>query len=95
MISTVYKGREVRIELVSKTDLTESTAEHLRAVVNGVPQFSFDKYTDPHFALREVCRYIDAVDAAAEKQRHRFEADGYVRPSSDFAASWQAQAVVA
>lgn len=90
MLSTVYKGREVRIELVSHTDLTEKTTEHLRSVVNGVQQFTFRKYTDPAFALREVERYIDAVDAATEKQAHRFEADGYLRPSSDFAGSWAA-----
>lgn len=89
MRSTVYKGREVRIELVSRTDLAEKTIEHLRAVVNGARQFSFDKYTDPDFALAEVKRYIDAVDMAAEKQAHRFEADGYLRPTSDFADSWQ------
>jgi hypothetical protein len=89
MKQTVYKGREVRIELVSRTDLTEKTTEHLRAYVNGVGQFSFNKYTDEVHALREVKRYIDAVDAAAEKQRHRYAADGYVKPTSDFADSWQ------
>ncbi len=92
MISTVYKGRTVEIQLVSTTDLTGKVTEHLRAIVNGTPQFSFGKYTPAEFAFGEIKRYIDAVDAQAEKVRHRYEADGYIKPTSDFSPSWHAGA---
>jgi hypothetical protein len=74
MLAENYKGREVRIELVSTTDLTGRVNEHLRAYVNGTGQFSFNKYTDPAFALVEIKRYIDAVDMAAERNAQKVAA---------------------
>ncbi len=90
MLTETYKGREITVELVSTIDATEHVAEYLRTTVNGQPQFSFNKYSPETHALAEIKRYIDAVDAQAEKVRHRYEADGYIKPTSDFAGSWHA-----
>ena len=90
MLSTAYKGREIQVELTTKTDLTGRTEEYVSVSVNGSAQFSYQKYTSAAFAFEQTARYIDAVDAADEKARRKYAVGGYVEQrNADFADSWR------
>jgi len=92
---TLYHGRTITIESAGavsrETNMFDeypaSRNEFKRVVVNGCAQFSFQG--DDRFVLAETTRYIDAVDAAAERARQKAAAGGYTSAStSDFAPSW-------
>lgn len=95
LADTVYKGRTITIESAGSLsrednlfdDFPNSRNEHKRVIVNGAAQFSFQG--DDRFVLAETTRYIDAMDAAAERSRQKFAAGGYMsRSNTDYAESW-------
>jgi hypothetical protein len=92
---SLYKGRTITIEsagAISREDnlfdaFPASRDEFKRVVVNGSAQFGFQG--DDRFVRAETERYIDAVDAAAERSRQKAAAGGYTSGrNTDFAESW-------